>query len=688
MKHFLFALALLLLAAPASAPAQAQGMKVHARLVAETHAIAPGGTTTIALVETIAPGWHTYWKNPGDAGAPTRIQWTLPDGWTVDPIQWPRPKRLPVGPLMDYGYEGILWLPMTLHAPASVKPGDKVTLQGHATWLVCSNICIPESSDVSLTLPVGPQAPNPAVVNDFAAARARLPVASPWKFAYALDESGKALDLFVAAPALVAAHPAVVDFFPAEAGTIENAAPQRVGYAKDGLVLRLTPSDKFSGALNGLLVLTGSDGSTQALDVSAQPGTVPPAVFEAPATSSMGGLTVWLAIGFALLGGLILNIMPCVLPILAMKALAVARHGGEGRGESFSYAGGAIISFAALGLLIVALRAGGTAVGWGFLLQYPVAVGGFALLIFAVGLNLSGVFEVGTITAGDRLARGGGLAGAFFTGVLAVAVAAPCTAPFMAAALGFALTQSAVLALAVFVALGIGFALPFLLLGVWPRALAFLPKPGLWMVRLKQFLAFPMYAAAVWLVWVLAQQAGPSGVVIVLGAFVAVALAAWLWSVTRGGHTGGRLTGAVVALTVVALALYGVGQIEGPAASGQGSTRQVSALGEPYSAAALAQYRQAGRPVFVDATAAWCITCLVNEEAVLSTPRVKDAFARHKVAYLVADWTNQDPAVTELLKENGRPGVPMYLYYAPSVEKPRILPQLLTVSTVLAAIGE
>jgi thiol:disulfide interchange protein DsbD len=688
MKHFLFALVLLLLAAPASAPAQAQGMKVHARLVAETHAIAPGGTTTIALVETIAPGWHTYWKNPGDAGAPTRIQWTLPDGWTVDPIQWPRPKRLPVGPLMDYGYEGILWLPMTLHAPASVKPGDKVTLQGHATWLVCSNICIPESSDVSLTLPVGPQAPNPAVVNDFAAARARLPVASPWKFAYALDESGKALDLFVAAPALVAAHPAVVDFFPAEAGTIENAAPQRVGYAKDGLVLRLTPSDKFSGALNGLLVLTGSDGSTQALDVSAQPGTVPPAVFEAPAASSMGGLTVWLAVGFALLGGLILNIMPCVLPILAMKALAVARHGGEGRGESFSYAGGAIISFAALGLLIVALRAGGTAVGWGFQLQNPVAVGGFALLIFAVGLNLSGVFEVGTITAGDRLARGGGLVGAFFTGVLAVAVAAPCTAPFMAAALGFALTHSALLALAVFVALGIGFALPFLLLGVWPRALAFLPKPGLWMVRLKQFLAFPMYAAAVWLVWVLAQQAGPSGVVIVLGAFVAVALAAWGWSVTRGGHTGGRLTGAVVALVVVALALYGVGQIEGPAASGQGSTRQVSALGEPYSAAALAQYRQAGRPVFVDATAAWCITCLVNEEAVLSTPRVKDAFARHKVAYLVADWTNQDPAVTELLKKNGRPGVPMYLYYAPGVEKPRILPQLLTVSTVLAAIGE
>ncbi|MCP5412919.1 MAG: thioredoxin family protein [Alphaproteobacteria bacterium] len=693
MKRFVFLLALLAGAAaalaPAIGPAWAQGMRVHARLVAEDRAIAPGGTTTVALVEDIAEGWHTYWKNPGDAGAPTRIQWTLPDGWSAGDIQWPRPKRLPVGPLMDYGYEGKLWLPVTITAPADARPGDTVTLRAHASWLVCSNICIPESSDLVLDLPVGTPSPDPAVAGDFAAARALMPVASPWKATYALDDQGKALDLYVEASSLVAAHPVSADFFPAESGTISNPAPQRTGYAEGGLVLRLVPSDQFTGdktkgPLNGLLVLTSSDGSTQALEVSAPPGAVPPATFtQAPAAT--GDLSLWAAMAFALLGGLILNVMPCVLPILAMKALAVARHGAHGRVESFAYSAGAVISFAALGLAILLLREGGSAVGWGFQLQSPVAVAGFALLVFAVGLNLSGVFEVGSITAGESLTHKSGLTGAFFTGVLAVAVAAPCTAPFMAAALGFALTQTFAAALAVFVALGVGFALPFLLLGIWPRALAFLPKPGPWMLRLKQFLAFPMYGAAAWLVWVLAQQAGPNGVAIVLAAFIALALAAWLWSVTRDGGARARLAGAAAAIVVAALSLYAVSLLEGQSAPAQAAS--AAKLGETYSAAKLAQYRGEGRPVFVDATAAWCITCLVNEEAVLSKDSIKNAFAERKVAYLVADWTNQDAEITQLLKDNGRSGVPMYLYYAPGSHKPVVLPQILTEGKVLAALG-
>jgi thiol:disulfide interchange protein DsbD len=443
----------------------------------------------------------------------------------------------------------------------------------------------------------------------------------------------------------------------------------------------LTPGTTVANPLQGLLVLTSSDGSTQALEVSAPPGPVPPAQFD---NAASGDLTLWLAILFAFLGGLILNVMPCVLPILAMKALSLASHGAEGRRESFAYTGGAVLSFAVLGLAIILLREGGQSVGWGFQLQSPLAVAGFALLVFAVALNLSGLFEIGSITAGEGLVRRGGMTGAFFTGVLAVAVAAPCTAPFMAAALGFALAQTAVAALAVFVALGLGFALPFLLLGIWPRALTFIPKPGPWMLTFKQFLAFPMYAAAAWLVWVLAQEAGPRGVALVLAAMIALALAAWLWNVTRDLSARGRSIGALIALAVLASGLYGVSLLrDASAAPAARSTR----AGEPYTAAKLAALRAANRPVFVDATAAWCITCLVNEDAVLSRASIKSAFAAKNVAYLVADWTNQNPEVTALLKDNGRSGVPLYLYYAPGARTPIILPQILTESGVLGVLG-
>jgi thiol:disulfide interchange protein/DsbC/DsbD-like thiol-disulfide interchange protein len=679
MKRIFFLIALLL-CGPAANPALAQddGPKVHARLVSEQTAVAPGGSVTIALEEQIAPEWHTYWKNPGDAGAPTEITWTLPPGWKADAIQWPRPKRVPVGPLMDYGYEGKLWLLTRLTAPADAK-GPQV-LKAAVNWLVCKNICIPEETALTITLPMGDAKPDATVAKDFAAARALLPVASPWKMNYAL---GNTLDLFVAAPMLAQAHPTSADFFPGRTGLIKNAAPQLVGYAKDGLVLRLTPGAKVSGLLDGLLVLTSTDGSVQALEVSAPPGPVPAAEFAAASSGGGDELSLWAAMLFAFIGGLILNVMPCVLPILAMKAMAVARHGDEGRGESFSYALGAIVSFAVLGLAIVLLRAGGQSVGWGFQLQSPIAVAGFALLVFAVALNLSGLFEVGSITAGETLTRKGGFTGAFFTGVLAVAVAAPCTAPFMAAALGFALTQGALPALLVFVSLGVGFALPFILLGIWPKALSFLPKPGAWMLTLKQFLAFPMYAAAAWLVWVLAQEAGPRGVILVLAAMIALALAAWLWGVTRDLQARGRGIGAVVALLVLAGALYAITLLHGQASVPAPATTK----GEAYTPEKLASYRAANRPVFVDATAAWCITCLVNEEAVLSQPNIKAAFAAKNVVYMVADWTNQNPEITTLLKENGRSGVPMYLYYAPGAAKPVILPQILTDANVTAALG-
>ncbi|HXL98512.1 MAG TPA: thioredoxin family protein [Rhizomicrobium sp.] len=675
----------------AALPAAAQidaAPKVQARLVGETGEAAPGGTLSVALEQDIRPGWHTYWLNPGEAGLPTTIEWSLPAGWHAGAIQWPYPKRLPVGPLMDYGYEGKPWLLSAIAVPKDAAPGMIVTLKAHASWLVCQNVCVPEDQTLSLPVSVStaPAAPYATVEEQFAAARAKIPAASPWPVSF---HAGGDLDLYVASPSLAKAQLTDATFFPSSEGVVTGMAPQQIGTAATGMVLRLKPGNKAAGAkmLSGVLVLTSADGSVQALSVDAKPGAVPPAQFGGAA----GDTSLALALLFAFLGGLILNLMPCVLPILAMKALAIASkaHGDkrEAAREGFAYGAGAIASFVALGLAIVALRAGGAAVGWGFQLQEPAAVAAFALLIFAVGLNLSGVFEFANVTAGDALTRRGGVTGSFFTGVLAVAVAAPCTAPFMAAALGYALTQSAATSLLVFLALGLGFALPFVLIGLSPRLLAFLPKPGGWMLRFKQLLAFPMYGAAAWLVWVLTQEAGSTGLVAILAGMIALAFAAWSWSASREADGAWRTVGGVfaglgliAALAVLPL-IHGDAPVAAPAA-GSGS----GLASAPYSAAHLAQLRAAKQPVFVDVTAAWCITCLVNEKVALSGAAVRAAFARKHVTYLVADWTSRNAEITALLEANGRSGVPLYLYYAPGADA-AVLPQVLTEGDVLKAIG-
>ncbi|MGD0142696.1 MAG: thioredoxin family protein [Rhizomicrobium sp.] len=685
----------LLIAAFATAPAVAEldrAPKVHPRLVAEQNEIAPGKTVTVALVEDIREGWHTYWINPGEAGQPTEIQWTLPAGWKAGPIQWPYPKRIPTGPLMDYGYEGKPWLLVDITAPPNATPGQVVTLHAAATWLVCKEVCIPEDATLSLSLGVSasPQTPYATTAELFNAARAKLPTASPWPIVF---RAGGPLDLFIASPRLSAAQLRDASFFPLEQGDIVGMAPQRFAPARGGLVLQLAAGKKASAlkTLEGVVVLTSADGSVQALDVKAAPGAVPSANFADDDGNDIG---LALALLFALAGGLILNLMPCVLPILAMKALSVASKAGadkrEAAREGMAYGAGAILSFAALGMAVILLRASGAAVGWGFQLQEPAAVGGFALLIFAVGLNLSGVFELaGGIDAGDALTRKGGAIGAFFTGVLAVAVAAPCTAPFMAAALGFALTQSAVSALAIFVALGIGFAAPFVIVGVSPRLLRLLPKPGAWMLRFKQLLAFPMYGAAAWLVWVLAQESGPQGLVLALVGMLALAFAAWVWDSSRAAQAHWRSIGAIAAALALLGALSTLVFLEQalPAAAAQ-SMASDGIPSEPYSEARLAQLRTQQRPVFVDATAAWCITCLVNEKVALSSAEVRAAFAQKHVALLIADWTRRDAAITSLLDAHGRSGVPLYLYYPPGASDAQVLPQVLTPDTVLAAVSK
>ena len=682
----------LLVAALVAGPAVAQidaAPKVHARLVSAADTVTPGSTIAVALEENIRPGWHTYWVNPGDAGAPTEIQWSLPPGWGASSIEWPYPKKLPVGPLMDYGYEGDTWLPLKLSVPRSAVPGTTVQLKAAASWLVCKEVCIPEDTTLVLSLRISATpAPYDANISRlFQTARSKLPIPSPWPMRYALDET---LTLFVAAPQLSSARPVSAVFFPLSPRQIRSTADQILEFTSDGVVLKLTPSRKFTSgkSLSGVLVLTSADGSVQALSVDALPGRVPATAFSA------SGPALALAIAFAFLGGIILNLMPCVLPVLAMKALALAEHAGAGRrairNEGLAYGIGAILSFVLLALVLVILRASGSAIGWGFQLQEPVVVGALALLMFVVGLNLSGVYEISSVSTGDELTRRGGLTGNFFTGALAVAVAAPCTVPFMATAVGYALTQSALVAVLVFAVLGLGFAAPFLLLGFFPVLQHLLPKPGRWMITLRQLLAFPMYGTAVWLVWVVGLQTGANGVALVLAAMVAMAFSLWLWGATRSLGMRGRRLGTASALIIFVMSLVPLLALRlGVPAVGKSSAALSSTLrSEPFSQARLSELRLSRRPVFVNATAAWCITCLVNDERVLSSPEVRDVFARHQVVYLLADWTNRNPEITALLQAHGRSGVPLYLYYAPGAVDAMTLPQVLTVGEVTSALED
>ena len=378
------------------------------------------------------------------------------------------------------------------------------------------------------------------------------------------------------------------------------------------------------------------------------------------------------------MGGLILNLMPCVFPVLSIKALALVREGNH-RAEGLAYTAGVLASFAVLAAVLIALRAGGQQVGWGFQFHSPVFVLVVSYLLFLVGLNLSGFFDIGGgfTGVGSSLAARQGLAGSFFTGVLAAVVATPCTAPFMGAALAFALAQPAAVMLSVFLALGLGLALPFLVLAFWPAAQRWLPRPGAWMDRFKQFLAFPMFAAVVWLLWVLAQQTGPDGVALALGGLVLLAFALWLRRVSDGvAGAAGLVIGLLLAFSVT----YWIKPQ--PAAD-----VRADATLEAYSAERLAELRAQKQPVFVNLTASWCISCLVNERVALSRPEVKDAFAKAGVVYLKGDWTREDPKITAVLKAHGRSGVPLYLYYAPGAAEAVVLPQLLTPGLVIEAVS-
>jgi thiol:disulfide interchange protein len=681
------------LAAPVASP--------HAttQLVAATTSAAPGAKLQVAVVQTFETGWHSYWRNPGDAGEATTIAWTLPTGWTAGAIQWPAPKRLPVGPIMNYGYEGGVVLPVTLQVPADAAVGHKVTLSAVVQFLVCADVCVPDQATVTLPVMVtaAPGAADPFWGPKIAETLASLPKPGALTASYR-RQKGMIMLAAVGAP-LTGAGDHDVYFYPYSDKIIDHAKTQTVDRGKIGLTVTLAPVGALAKGgdlppVEGVLVADG-----KAYEISAIDGPAPMGAAGLGAPKAVKTPNRWAgllgAMAFAFFGGLILNLMPCVFPILSMKAAALAGHGGEASGarlQGVAFLGGVLVTFAGLALALIVARAAGEAVGWGFQLQSPLIVAILALIMLAAALNLSGVFEIGTSAQGlgSRLASRGGLVGSAFTGILAVVVAAPCTAPFMGPALGYALTQPPAVALAVFVALGLGFAAPFTLLAFTPALLRRLPRPGVWMDTLRHALAFPMYAAAAWLVWVLAQQTDSEGLARVLTAAVLLALCVWLFGFAqRRRAAGGRgfVTGGLAAAALVAGVVAVAAQPFPPhMAAGEVMTSAGAVAAEPWSPGKVAELRAAGRPVFVNFTAAWCVTCQVNERGAFSSAEVARAFAKTKAAYLVADWTNRDATIAAALGEQGRIGVPLYLVYDAGGGAPHVLPQLLTPATVVAAL--
>ena len=671
-----------------AAPVRADN--AEAELIARDQALSPGQPAIIGLRLKHDPQWHTYWINPGDSGMPTTIQWKLPPGTKTGPIQWPAPKRIPLPPMMNHGYDGEIVLPVEITLPADWPAGQEAKLAARAEWLICKDVCIPGGADLTLNMPVvaASTAPDPKWKALFEAAFAGMPAGKVPKAE--ASTAGGVITLKLTGVKPLAGREAYV--MAGVEGLVESAAPQTIKQEGDTTTITLAVTSNLSYTeprISGIAVgfadramsfegpLAGKLVAGKGMDEPAAKGGAP----TKPVAGAAGAedLSLALALLFAFGGGLILNLMPCVFPILSLKVLGFARGGGTVamRANGLSFAAGVVLSFLALAGLLLALRAAGEAVGWGFQLQSPLVVTFLALLFFALGLNLSGVFEFHSLLpqslASATLKHPA--ADSFLSGVLAAVVASPCTAPFMGAALGYAVTQGPGAALAVFGALGAGMAAPYVLLAWFPAWLKRLPRPGPWLARFKQFLAFPMYATVVWLAWVLSLQIGPNSIIWLGAAMVLIGMGAWMISQTGGIWR----IGAAVAIGCGIAAAW-------PGSETSATTSATKQDGwAPWAGGDIAALNAAGTPVFVDFTAAWCVTCQVNKKVVLETKPVREAFAAKSVKLMRADWTRRDPAITAALNDFGRNGVPVYVLYAPG-KAPVILPEILSERIVVEAL--
>ena len=688
MRSLALALGMLATFAPRLAPASAAESVPFASprdtvsLIAETDSYAPGAPLRLGLRFRLAPGWHIYWKNPGAAGAPPTL--ALSPGATGS-LVWPAPERITEGPVTVFGYTGEVVLATRLTPPAGQNGPLAITAQ--ATWLVCAKLCVPEEAHFRLTLPPGEPKPS-AQAPLFAAAELRAPQMRQWPAV--ITPEGR----LVITPETkngdeqarrLAGRPY---FFPERPGLIDPDASetQIKGNGRVFLALATLPAFDANADLAGVVEFDGDP--ARAIAITAHPGAVP-----LPATAA---LPLWQSVIFGLLGGLILNFMPCVFPVLAMKAIGLAQFGYARRraviAHALAYAAGVLATFVFLGGVLIVLRASGAAAGWGFQFQSPASVTAMAWLLFGVGLNLSGVFSLGggVTGLGQSFAGRHGLIGSFFTGLLAVLVATPCTAPFMGAALAAAMVAKPAAALGVFLAMGMGLAAPYLLLALLPGLGRVMPRPGRWMEWLRQGLAFPMYGATAWLAWVVSREAGSAGVLGLSAGLVLLGFAGWALGVGQQAPLP-RLRriaqSAVLTAVLAALAiLSGLASAALPEAPMMAANDVGGGGAMPYSAGKLAALRAEGRPVLVNMTAAWCVTCLVNERMALDTAEIRRALADRDVAYMVGDWTRQDTEITAFLHQFDRDGVPLYVFYPGGDRPPIVLPPILTETGVLAAL--
>ncbi|WP_201493120.1 protein-disulfide reductase DsbD family protein [Rubrivivax sp. A210] len=664
--------------------------QVRAELVAHApEGVQAGKPMWLGLKIEHQPHWHTYWKNPGDSGLPTTLNWQLPAGVAAGPIEWPTPLRLPIGPLMNFGYEGTLLLPVALAVPAGWK-GEALDIKLQATWLVCKDVCIPENGDFALRLPA--QAATAGHGALFEAARAATPQTLAAAQATATVEPGALLLRVAGLPA--AWQGRELRFFPETSGLIANAGLQQGRWQGAEWTARVPLDEQRTDAPNAIPAVLAGDGAagvqlqvavTTPWPAAAAPGTpgAAPAPAAAPAPPPQADASLALSLGLALLGGMLLNLMPCVFPVLSLKVLGFAAHAAEPDARrrllagGIAYTVGVVLSFVTLAALLLALRAGGEQLGWGFQLQQPAVVAVLAALFTLIGLNLAGVFEFSSVlpSAWASARARHPVVDSALTGVLAVAVASPCTAPFMGASLGAAVTLPTAQALAVFAALGLGMALPYLAASAWPALARRLPRPGVWMAHFKSLMAFPMFATVVWLVWVLGQQSGIDGAAALLGLLVALAFAAWaLGSPALGPRARAGFGATALALLAVAL-FWAVPTLRHEA---QAQVTGAADEWQPWSAERVSQALAEGRPVFVDFTAAWCVTCQFNKRTALADRQVKADFAAARVLLLRADWTRRDAAISAELARMGRSGVPVYVFHAPGAPAPVLLSEILS----------
>ena len=701
LSFLLLSLALLAFQGPAQAQAQASVTTERVRAELLAHApdgVAPGRTVWVGLQLAHQPEWHTYWKNSGDSGLPTQLQWTLPPGVQAGEIAWPLPKKIPIGTLANYGYEGTVLLPVPLTITPEFKPslvGAALDIQLKASWLVCRKECIPEDGSFALRIP----AAGSTALHGGAFEASFQAQPQPLATAAQAAIEGDALRFSVAGlPAALRGQP--LEFYPETGEVIQTAADVAQSWEGGTWVGRVPLSAQRSQSPAVMPIVLAFQGRgfraeaqvQGAWPTTAAPATVSPALQEAlrnnaavPPVAPGAGIGLLAALLGAVLGGLILNLMPCVFPVLAIKLVGFAGHGGHAARQrigGLAYTAGVVLSFLLLGGLMLGLRAAGEQLGWGFQLQSPLVVAALAGLFTLIALNLAGVFEFGSLLPSSvaSLQARHPVTDAFLSGVLAVAIASPCTAPFMGASLGLAVTLPAAQALLVFAALGVGMAAPYLLASWLPGLAQRLPRPGAWMETFRRLMAFPMFATVAWLVWVLGQQSGIDGAGALLALLVALSMLVWALSLR------GRSRAVVAAIAVASLA--GLAWVAGPSLVQAPASQAAAAQDgwEPWSAERAAQLVAAGRPVFVDFTAAWCVTCQYNKQTTLADDALLAEMKDRNVALLRADWTRRDAAITAALGQLGRSGVPVYVVHRPG-RAPVVLSEGLSVAEVRAALG-